>query len=492
MRAPVRSPCARLAAFQLLETHPQASAGSPLFPPPALWAGPCVFIAGLTLAAPGPMRTASLVLLLAFIGALTLMRVAGAVLKPAISPRRRITPDGLPVISVILAMHDEAEVMAGLGAALARLDYPRDRLDILFALEAEDRKTCAAARAPARRLGARVLVLPRLGPQTKPRALNYALQAARGELVAVYDAEDAPHSAQLRAAAEAFSADARLGAVQAPLGWYNRKDNWLTRQFALEYAAQFHVLLPLYARLGWPLPLGGTSNVFRKTALEACGGWDPFNVTEDADLGFRLARGGWKAGLIAPDTLEEAPVTVRAWTAQRSRWLKGHLVTWLVQMRDVRGLARTAGPGSITCLQLSLFANAAGALMHAPGMLLLLGGGAALLAGASGPAGLALMLTGLGAWLAAIACAASGARRAGFAPRIGDLAAMPAYWLLQGPAMIRALRELRRKPYLWAKTRHGVSSSLREAPHDAARHPLPDGVMRQPVRVRRLAQRAAG
>lgn len=482
-------PCARRAAFTLLENQPLASAGARLHPPLALWGGPAVFLTGLVLLVPALAITAALILAFAFVIGTTALRLAASVSPPCWSPRMPLEESRLPVISVILALHNEAEIMPGLIAALSRLDYPSERLDILLALEAHDHATRAAAKAASRRIGARVLVAPPCGPTTKPRALNYALQAARGELIAVYDAEDAPHAGQLRAAAEAFAAGPELGVVQAPLGWYNANDNWLTRQFALEYAVHFHALLPLYHRLRWPLPLGGTSNVFRRSALEGCGGWDPFNVTEDADLGFRLAIHGWRAGLIEPGTLEEAPVTRAAWTGQRSRWLKGHFITWLVQMRQARRLWDAAGPGALICLQLTMLANALSALMFPVGLAMI--AGALVLAGAGWTGGLPGATAGLAALACAIACARTGARRAGFMPRWLDLIALPVYWLFQAPAMIRALRELPGRPYLWVKTRHGVSAARREGPDDthpdAGRH----GTDRSGVHLFRLAQRSA-
>lgn len=483
------APCARRAAFALLESQPLASAGARLHPPLALWGGPAVFLAGMTIWAPGLAITTALSLAFVFVLCVTALRLAASVSPPSWSPRTQVADSQLPVISVIVALHNEAEVMPGLIAALSRLDYPSDRLDILLALEAHDHATRAAARAASRRIGVRVMVAPPCGPTTKPRALNFALQAARGDLIAVYDAEDAPHTGQLRAAAEAFAADPALGVVQAPLGWYNAGDNWLTRQFALEYAAQFHALLPLYRRLGWPLPLGGTSNVFRRAALDGCGGWDPFNVTEDADLGFRLAAHGWRAGLIEPGTLEEAPVTRAAWTGQRSRWLKGHFITWLVQMRQARRLWDTAGPGALACLNLTMLSNALSALMFAPGLVMI--AGALILAAAGWPGGLPGAMAGLLALSCAIACARTGARRAGFRPLWRDLAALPVYWLLQAPAMMRALRELPARPYLWVKTRHGVSSARREGPHDHHTDTAGHGRDRSRIRLLRLAQQPA-
>lgn len=480
-----KPPCVRKAAFALLDAQPEASAGASLAVPRALILGPGVFAAGLALAAPGAVLTGLAGALTVYVALVSALRLAAAITPLRWSPRRRLARSELPVMTVIVALYREAKVAAALSACLSRLDYPRERLQILFALEACDTETVKAARSIARRSAITALVLPESGPRTKPRALNYALQAASGDLIAVYDAEDAPHPEQLRAAAEAFAADDRLAVVQAPLNWYNGGQNWLTRQFALEYAAQFHAVLPLLVRLGAPLPLGGTSNVFRRDRLEAAGGWDPFNVTEDADLGFRLARKGWRAGVIAPGTGEEAPVTVRAWTAQRSRWLKGHLISWLVQMRDPRGLAEAAGWRALASLQLTLLANVLSAGLHGPGLALL---AVALIAEGlgAGPAQ-AAALFGLFAYLCAMACAASGAARAGVPARGVDIAAMPAYWLLQAPALMRALRELVTAPYFWAKTRHGVSTARREAPHDTASHDRGYGADGRPVHAGGLA-----
>lgn len=296
-----------------------------------------MFVVAVFIYAPELAIAAGGVSLGVYVGAVSALRLCAALTPVRWSPRRPLGRQDLPSVTVIIALYREAKVVPGLAASLSRLDYPRDRLQILLALEEGDEETVAAARSLARRAQTTALVVPPCGPQTKPRALNYALQAATGDLVAVYDAEDAPHPGQLRAAAEAFAADDRLAVVQAPLNWYNHDQNWLTRQFALEYAAQFNALLPLLVRFGLPLPLGGTSNVFRRDRLEQSGGWDPFNVTEDADLGFRLAREGWAAGVISPGTGEEAPVTSGAWTGQRSRWLKGHLISWLVRCATLAG-----------------------------------------------------------------------------------------------------------------------------------------------------------
>ncbi len=132
-----------------------------------------------------------------------------------------------------------------------------------------------------------------------------------------------------------------LAAVQARLGLYNACDNFLTRQFTVEYCALFDGLLPALDRLELPIPLGGTSNHFRASALKWLMAWDPFNVTEDADLGIRLARSGYRCAMLGSTTYEEAPAGFMSWLRQRTRWLKGYMQTWLVHMRDpARAMAR--------------------------------------------------------------------------------------------------------------------------------------------------------
>ncbi|WP_270374754.1 glycosyltransferase [Marinicauda sp. Alg238-R41] len=451
------------AAHALFQTRPQHSARSALKPSPALVAGPGLFCLGVGLAAPTLFQSLILALLLAGVTAALVWRIVAALWDVRPAPAPPLADARLPPISVLVALHDEARVIPDLVTCLEALDYPAEQLQILFAIEADDHSTLVAARAAVHPDRIDILAIPPIGPRTKPKALNYALKFATGSLIAVYDAEDAPHPSQLKAAAAHLAADGRLGCVQAPLSWYNGPDNWLTRQFQLEYAVQFAAVLPLLARFNMPLPLGGTSNVFRRDALVACGAWDPFNVTEDADLGFRMARYGWRAGMIGPGTQEEAPITLTAWQAQRSRWLKGHLVSWLVQMRDPAGLARTAGPGALASLQLTLGWNVISALLHGPSLVWALATTLVGLAGAPGGPGLGLAVLPAG-YLTGMLSAALAARRTGTQLRWLDILTMPAYWAMQTVAIARALRELGARRYWWSKTSHGVSATRREAP----------------------------
>lgn len=207
-----------------------------------------------------------------------------------------------------------------------------------------------------------IITVPAGRPQTKPRALNYALAFARGELLTIYDSEDIPEPGQLIHAASIFARRGhRLACLQAVLTFYNPDENWLTRQFTAEYAALFNVILPWLAAAGLPLPLGGTSNHFRTEALLAVGAWDPYNVTEDADLGYRFTRMGYDTDAFGSKTYEEANTRFWNWLRQRQRWLKGFLHTWLVLMRTPRLLWRQVGTIRflvIQCMSLGVFATA--------------------------------------------------------------------------------------------------------------------------------------
>ena len=237
----------------------------------------------------------------------------------------------LPVYTVLLPLRDEAHMVRQLGNAIRDIDYPPEKLEVLFLVEQRSPETVVAVVGELHDPRFELLLVPDALPRTKPKALNYALPFVSGEHVVVYDAEDIPEPGQLRRAASTFAARAGVVCLQAELVVDNAGENWLTSLFAGEYAGQFGLMLPLLARLGLPMPLGGTSNHFRTSALREIGGWDPFNVTEDADLGVRLARRGMATDIIDSRTAEEAPVHFRSWLTQRTRWMKG----W---MRLVNGL----------------------------------------------------------------------------------------------------------------------------------------------------------
>jgi len=242
----------------------------------------------------------------------------------------RPCPADLPIYSVLVALYKEAEIAGDLVAALRKLDWPASKLDVKLVCEADDAGTIAAIHAARPPSFMQVVEVPNHGPRTKPKALNYAMQICRGAFIVLYDAEDRPHPRQLIEAWQRFQeAGPDVACLQAPLEITNGDRSWIARSFAFEYAALFRGLLPWLSKRRLLLPLGGTSNHFRRSALEEVGRWDPFNVTEDADLGARLLRFGYRTETISLPTLEEAPERARIWIPQRTRWFKGWCRLWL-------------------------------------------------------------------------------------------------------------------------------------------------------------------
>ena len=189
-----------------------------------------------------------------------------------------------------------------------------------------------------------IIIVPRSQPQTKPKACNFALRFARGEYLVIYDAEDRPEPDQLRKVVATFRrSPPNTACLQCRLNYYNAGENWLTRMFTLDYALWFDQVLPGLERLGMPIPLGGTSNHFRIDVLRELHAWDPFNVTEDADLGIRIGQKGYRVGVVDSTTFEEASCRTGQWLRQRSRWIKGYMQTLLVHTRRPLHFIRTSG-----------------------------------------------------------------------------------------------------------------------------------------------------
>ena len=250
----------------------------------------------------------------------------------------------LPTVSVMVPLFHEREIAGRLVKRLSKLTYPRELLDICLVVEEDDTITQDAVARTDLPRWMRMIVVPRGGVKTKPRALNFALDFCRGSIIGIYDAEDAPEPQQIHKVAHHFSQAAPdVACVQGILDFYNAKTNWLARCFTVEYASWFRIILPGYERLGLVVPLGGTTLFFRREAIEKLGGWDAHNVTEDADLGIRLARHGYRTELIRTVTDEEANCRFWPWVKQRSRWLKGYAMTWAMHMRSPRKLLADLG-----------------------------------------------------------------------------------------------------------------------------------------------------
>lgn len=404
--------------------------------------------------------------------------------RPPPPPARR-DPATLPVYTILLPLHDEAHMVAELVRAINRLDWPHERLDVKLLIEARDRATARAVAKLGLTPPFEVVVVPDARPRTKPKALAFAMPLIRGEFVVVYDAEDRPDPGQLLEAFAAFEAGGeRLACVQAPLLIDNGELNGLTGLFAMEYSALFDGLLPFLAALDLPLPLGGTSNHFRREALERVGGWDPYNVTEDADMGIRLARFGFRAKTITLPTYEEAPLTPKLWLAQRTRWLKGWMQTFLVHTRHPFRLWNEIGTRGLAGFLLTSLGSVVAAAVYpvylATAAVLLLD--PAMLWRAASPLAAGVVMLNLfnfvAAYLVFALLAGMTFRMRGQRRPSGALIFLPAYWLLMSIACYRALFELVAAPHRWAKTPH-VGRRAREEKRQARRPVRPQGQLEE-------------
>jgi cellulose synthase/poly-beta-1,6-N-acetylglucosamine synthase-like glycosyltransferase len=430
----------------------------------------------LSLAAPSDALAALNVALAFLFLAWIALRLFGSLIRhPGPGCVRRVKDHALPVYTVVAALYREAASVESLILGLRDLDYPREKLDIKLVVEPDDVETIAAIERL--HLGAQfeIIKAPDVGPRTKPKALNAALPFVRGTFVVIYDAEDRPERDQLRRALDVFLAEGNIACVQARLAIDNTADSWLTRFFTAEYAGQFDMLLPGLAALRLPLPLGGSSNHFRTATLRRVGGWDPYNVTEDADLGMRLSRLGYRSAVIDSTTYEEAPARFRPWLLQRTRWFKGWTKTWLVHMRAPRRLLNDLGLAGFLTFQLVVGGNVLAALIYPMFMTSLLYQVAHAVPTQQGTAGTLLLLlhatTLVAGFLASAFLGWQGLKRRGLHAEAWVLLLIPIHWMLLSLAAWRALYQLLRDPYRWEKTEHGLAhhSRRREAAESVIR-----------------------
>lgn len=391
--------------------------------------------------------------------------------------------EDLPVYTVLVPIYHEAKVLPQILRNIYRLNYPREKLDVKILMEEIDQETIDEAKqlglfgSPNKRVEEipesdyhkfleifDPIIVPSAKITTKPRACNYGLLRAKGELCVIYDAEDDPHTDQLIKAAIVFlRSEQDVVCLQSKLNFYNSDENILTRWFSIEYGYWYEFYLPGLDFIDAPIPLGGTSNHFRISKLDELGRWDPYNVTEDADIGIRLARFKFKTQIINTYTYEEATISVKSWIRQRSRWNKGHLQTYLVHMRHPLKLLKELGVIKYAKFQLTF------------------GGG------------IMMPLMNPFLWVLSILTLITPATFNAFFPSfvqpvcwfnlvIGNLTylilyviasikrikyetipfaiLMPMYWSLISIASWRGLIQLILKPFYWEKTSHGVSKTI--------------------------------
>ena len=434
-----------------------------------------LLVLGLALLAPYTVPLLLLPITLLLIGAPALLRLAALFVRRPPVPEHEARPADaeLPVYSVLLPLRDEAHMVPQLVRAMRQLNYPSEKLDILFVVEDRSTDTMAAVETHAVGQQFAMIPVPDGLPRTKPKSLDVALPLCRGEFVVVYDAEDTPHPDQLWQAVRRFRETPDLACLQARLVIDNGSRHPLAALFAGEYAGLFGVLLPALARWRLPMPLGGTSNHFRLATLREIGGWDAFNVTEDADLGVRLARRRLSVDVFDSPTLEEAPTRFGAWTAQRSRWLKGWMQTFIVHNRRPLQLWRDLGARPMLAFEVLVLGMILAPLLHA-GFLITLVMRLMLhwpifdTLWSWSSFYIALFLFGYGV---AIATALLGLLRHGMERLLLPQSLLPHYWTLMVPASLRALWELATQPFYWAKTEHAASPLRRLQPDQPTGRP---------------------
>jgi cellulose synthase/poly-beta-1,6-N-acetylglucosamine synthase-like glycosyltransferase len=378
---------------------------------------------------------------------------------------RELTDDELPVYTVLVPMYREARMLPMLADALRNLDYPLGKLDIKLVLEADDHETIEVARSLGLEGVFEVIRVPPSLPKTKPKACNYALSFARGEYLVVYDAEDRPEPDQLRKVVATFArAPENTACLQCRLNYYNASDNWLTRMFTLDYSLWFDQVLPGLERLNIPIPLGGTSNHFKIAVLRELRAWDPFNVTEDADLGLRMTQKGYRVGIVDSTTFEEASHEASTWIKQRSRWIKGYLQTLLVHTRRPLHLIRSTGLLGFIGFVFFIGGTALSGLLnpifwatYAVWLVALWNGFDPMFPQILLFLSLLNLLAGNGAFIYLSMLAPI---HRGWLNLIPYSLTVVGYWVLMSVAAYRALWQLLRNPFYWEKTQHGGSRHI--------------------------------
>lgn len=386
---------------------------------------------------------------------------------------RAIADDDLPTYTILVPAYNEPEVVDDLIGAMAALEYPKDKLQILLLLEADDEVTITAARRCKDSEAITIVLVPPAEPRTKPKACNYGLHFATGEIVTIYDAEDLPDPLQLRRVVAAFrQLPDDVACIQARLAYHNGHQNLLTGWFTAEYGLWFGYLLPGLMSSESPIPLGGTSNHIRHDVLATIGAWDPHNVTEDADLGLRIAATGYRTAVVDSVTLEEANSDPINWIRQRSRWYKGYLQTWLVHMRKPRQLLTTigwrnfvrfnlvlAGTPIIAVLNLAFWLITAMWFLGQPEVI-----GAVFPWYIYFPALTALVLGNFATLYMNLIALREDDRPDLIVPAL----TVPLFWLMMSIAAAKGTYQLIRNPSYWEKTFHGLDKSADE-PADESR-----------------------
>ncbi len=387
-------------------------------------------------------------------------------ISPSEEELAALKDDDLPIYTILVPLYHEAESLPRLVNNLGELDYPHDKLDILLLMEEDDDVTQAAAEALHLPAFMRTVIVPDAPPKTKPKACNLGLSLARGEYLVIYDAEDRPAPDQLRKAVLAFrGVPESVVCVQAKLNFYNQRQNLLTRLFTAEYSMWFDLYLPGVSRINAPIPLGGTSNHFRTSSLRELLGWDPYNVTEDCDLGARIAIHGQSTRMLDSTTWEEACSDLGYWLRQRSRWTKGYIQTYLVHMRHPIRLLRRLGPGRCMAFHLLVGGTPLCLLINPIYWCMTIGWFLFRWDETAQFFPFPIILWGLVCLFAGnfvfVYSSLLAAYRRGYYDLVKHGLLVPFYWILMTVGAWKGFLEILYKPHFWQKTKHALDTETR-------------------------------
>lgn len=371
-----------------------------------------------------------------------------------------------PTYTIFCPLYKEWQVVPQFVSAMSKLDYPQEKLQVMLLLEEDDKQTIEEVRKMLLPKFFDVVVVPHSMPKTKPKALNYGLKHATGEFIVVYDAEDAPDPQQLKKAVLAYhKAPKNTICIQAKLNFYNPHQNVLTRVFTAEYSLWFDLVLTGLQSIQAPIPLGGTSNHFKKESLHLLKGWDSFNVTEDCDLGVRLVKMGFRTAVIDSVTYEEANSDLKNWFNQRTRWIKGYIQSYLVHMRRPKEFLRNWREREIHIITFQLIVGGKVMSMFINPFMWIITISYFVFRPIVGPTiesfypapvlymGLFSLIIGnfLYMYYYMIGC-----YKRGHDEIIKFVFLVPLYWLCMSIAAWRAIYEMIVKPHYWSKTKHGL------------------------------------
>lgn len=242
-----------------------------------------------------------------------------------------LLPDeDLPFVSIMVPAHNEAVVIGQTVKALLRFNYPRDKYEIVVINDnsSDDSAKILAdlqAKNPERNLT--VINTDNItGGKGKSNALNIGYQSCRGEMIAIYDADNTPEPDALRLLAQEIISDDMLGAVIGKFRTRNRDASLLTRFINIETLSFQWMAQAGRWRLFRLCTIPGTNFILRRSVIEAIGGWDVKAVAEDTEISFRIYMMGYRIKFVPQAvTWEQEPQTIPVWFKQRTRWVKGNI-----------------------------------------------------------------------------------------------------------------------------------------------------------------------